>query len=141
MRPHQQRSRGIHRIEIQPGIPALPRKRLHERIFGAVKEIGIFPPPRIETRMEIRSCGCHRKNHHRTGQDGIQFVAEIICRKALGAIETRNVTNSVHAGVRTPRSDHWNIASKKLPKSIFEALLHAWIGRLALPAAEAGAGI
>ena len=59
MRPDQHPGSGIHRLEIQPGISALPRKSLHERVFLPVYEVGIFPPHGIEACMKIRG----RRNH------------------------------------------------------------------------------
>ena len=71
MPPGQGLRRFVHPIEIHAREGVEIGKRVRERVFHPVQEVGVFALHGVEAGMEIRCRRSHLMNHHGTGQDGI----------------------------------------------------------------------
>ena len=149
----------VHGPEIQPRIAALPGKRIQEGVFDPVEEVGVGAAPGRKPGVEpvcpcrLAVCPCrlavhprriaHRcrhdgMDHHRTGQDGINFVAEIPCREGQRAaqIEVGDISGCMDGCIGPSCAGDRDRAAEKLRKGSLESLLDGRGGRLELPAAE-----
>ena len=71
MRSQKVGAGGVHGVEIQVRVAALPGEGGHERVFLPVDEIGVGTLRSAETGVEIVGYRKYPVDHDGTGQDGI----------------------------------------------------------------------